>query len=199
LTVSDSFPDRPPRFTQLLNVFIDEQTVDCTSPKIQVTLPALGNLGYHEGHFRIRGCYIECGSHDLDAAIRIGGITASEGGGDPGGGYVEIRDTKIVSISTNRDTQPRSAIELVSFGGKTYYPILFITDGLTLDGGTVGWSNYFAMDLRDPNAGGAWCFLWLEDVALLNGSDCHMGVCAGYINPHPSAGGGRIDWEYALQ
>ena len=62
-------------------------------------------------------------------------------------------------------------------------------EGLTFDAGTVGWSNYWALDL----SAGAITRLTIEGLSLLRGADAKFHASStGRVNVQTASGGSRV-------
>jgi hypothetical protein len=63
--------------------------------------------------------------------------------------------------------------------------------GVVLDGGTVGFSNFYAFD----SGGNAITHLEAEAISLLEGADMKFDpATTGWINVVRCTGGSRVDW-----
>jgi hypothetical protein len=161
--------------SQLLNIWFEEQAKTCSAPNVLIG----GNPG-NAGFVRIRGCYFEANGNDEAPSLELGG---SEGNS----GIVIIENTTFISTSTTLTTQPLSAIESYSSTAPEY----IVMNGVVVDGGTVGWSNYFGIDLTDTAPDIIIC----EALSLLRGSDMKlMEATIGFVNAATVTGGSRIDW-----
>lgn len=123
---------------------------------------------------RIKGCYIECAATDTGAAIALA----------TGGDRCRIDNTTIISTATLLTAQPASAISLVNALTD------LVTDGLIVDGGTVGWSNQYAVDLTAAVITN----LWMENTSLLRDSDIGLnaGTTPAFIHVGTSSGSVRV-------
>lgn len=123
--------------------------------------------------FQMRNCYVELGQYDSVPQLQIASGTE----------YAEIRDCTFVNVSES--TQPVVAIRsAAAFNGLTI-------EGLTLDGGAVGFSNYYAMDL----SAGTTNFMRIERLSLLRGADVKLNASNfGHIAGFTATGGARLDW-----
>lgn len=151
----------------LANIWFNANAQTNASPKVHVT----------GGGFRMEGCYFECGATDTGAALRVD-VAASAGG-------VRVVNTTFVSTATVTSAQPESAIKSVSTADRLEF------EGLVLDNGTVGFSNFYAMDL----SAGAVTRIVAKQISLLRGADVKMHASSvGVINPSTTSGGPRVEW-----
>jgi hypothetical protein len=127
------------------------------------------NVG--NSNFRMVGCYVECGPYDAGPAL--GFQIASD--------RAEIRNCTFVSTSLTNP--PESAIKSPAQNGMRIF-------STTIDGGRVGFSNYYAVQLL-----GAITRLEVENLSLLNGADMsvHSGS-VGWVNVERATGSSRVDW-----
>jgi hypothetical protein len=122
----------------------------------------------------VRDCYFECGASDTGPSFET--IT--------GASQVIARGTSFVSTATVLTSQPHSAIKVTNA----------ITDleleNVSLDGGTVGWSNQHAF-----NGAAAITRLRGLNVDLLNNSDCTLATgTSGYLTIRYATGSARVVW-----
>lgn len=126
---------------------------------------------------KIIGCYFECGATDTGPAIEMVGANA--------GGL--IRNTTLISTATVLTAQPESAIKLTGGTGMSWLTL----DGVVVDGGTVGWSNFYAVDLSAALN----IVLRVESMSLLRGSDMKVHTSTtGHIHVATTTGGSRVNW-----
>ena len=131
-----------------------------------------------QGPARVVGCYFECGALDDAAAVRIGSDD------------VHLKNCTFVSTATLTSAQPHSAIEgeASDIGG------LYV-EGLTLDGGTVGFSNFWAMDLSEATIPADNPAL-IEGLTLLRGADVLLPATGhAKVVDVTATGGSVIDWN----
>lgn len=123
----------------------------------------------------ISGCYFECGQYDDAATISLDASTQN----------FFIRDTTIISTATTVTTQPYSGIK------NTAAISYIVMENLTLDAGTVGFSNPYAMDLTTF----AITSLHGEGITLKGGADVHIHASTtGYFNAQTVTGAGKVFW-----
>jgi len=125
---------------EIRNVWVQENTQTNATARIAVGA----------ARARFKGCYFECGATDTGAAMQIGAVTT-----------VELEACTFVSTATLRTAQPLTA---VSFNG-TATDVRFRE--CTFDGGTVGFSAYWAVEGADDAVAG----VTFEDCSLLRGAD----------------------------
>lgn len=123
---------------------------------------------------RIKGCLIQCGAFDNQAAIDL----------NAGADRLRIDDTTIISVATLLTAQPASAMRVNSAIAD------LVTDGLIVDGGTVGWSGQYAVDLT----GAVITQLFMENTSLLRDSDIGLnaGTTPAMIHVGTSSGSVRV-------
>ncbi len=124
-------------------------------------------------HFK--GCYFECGPYDNGPAVLLAA----------GADNATFDNCAFISTATLLTAQPESALKSsAAIAGLTIQNTSF-------SAGTVGFSNYYAVDL----SGGAVTLMRCEGVSLLLGSDVFLHASStGYFNPQLSTGGSRIAW-----
>lgn len=122
----------------------------------------------------IEGCYIECGAHDA-LGLALGSGTDR----------MRIRNTTIISTATSSSAQPATGAN--SFGAIAD----MVWDGLVVSAGTVGFSNYFAVDC----SAAALTRLKGINVSLLLGADVNLHASStGRLNIQTASGGSRVQW-----
>jgi len=146
---------------QLINLWIEENAQTNTAARIiNIT-----------NDFRARGLYVECGATDTGAAIDQTGTTAI------------FESCTFISTATAVGSQPKMALDIGSM--TTLY-----MNGVVVDAGTVGFSNYFALEGTDDIS-----MMYIENLSLLRGADAKFTEASkGYINVQTATGGARIDW-----
>lgn len=123
--------------------------------------------------FKMVGCRMECGNHDLDPGVAL--VTA----GNASDG-AEFRES--VFIVTADDTRPDPAISCAGAVG-------IVVDGCTFSGGAFGWGTY-ALDASGSATG-----IRGENVSLLLGSVAKLHADSdGWIQLGTVTGGGRVEW-----
>jgi hypothetical protein len=123
---------------------------------------------------RFRGCRFECGAYDTANAIEF--ITGSN--------TSEISDTVFVSTATSVAAQPGYAINI------NYAVQDLQLTRVTLDGGTTGWSNQYAL-----NGAAAPVRLAADDIDLLNDSDILLPTgTTGRVTLRLKSGSARVCW-----
>lgn len=150
----------------LRNIWFTPNEQDNSGVRLNVVTGSTG--------FRMRGCYVECGSHDQGAALQLG--VAS---------HVSLIDTTFISVATDSAAQPATAVALVNTVTD------MIMDGVTFSSGTMGFSNYRAFD----GSAAAITGLKAGNISLLLGADVLLNSgSVGYVNVGTCTGGSRVDW-----
>lgn len=158
-------------YCQIKNIWFEEQSQACSAGKVRIA------GAFSTGTIVVDGCYFEGGEHDDDWQIEI-----------TQGGVVLVKNTTFISTSTTIATQPKGAIGTES--GSTLRAV--VLDGAIIDGGTVGWSNYHAIELVNQQP----TMVIGESISLLRGSDVEIHSSAiGYFNASTQTGACRIDWD----
>lgn len=130
-------------------------------------------------NFRAKGCYFECGATDTNAAIALGSTGA------------RIENCTFISVGTTIAAQPNSAIKSIAASTLTN---LEITDTV-VSAGTVGFSNFAAVDLSNVTAATQ---IKVEGLSLLLGADMDLGISStatGRVNVQLATGGSRVNWS----
>lgn len=123
----------------------------------------------------IRGCYIECGANDTGPAVSVS--TALSG--------CIFRDTTFISTGVLLTAQPESAMKFAGTSSS------FKLDGLVFDAGTVGFSNFYALDM----SAGIHTNMDAEQISLLRGADVSINSnSTGFISTPTVTGGSRVNW-----
>lgn len=152
---------------ELRNIWFEENAQANVDAKILVSASL----------FRMVGCYVECNGNDDSHALYL---TATSG-------VYEIRNTTFISTSTTAATAPYTAVRTVAATER------MLLDGVTFDGGTVGWEGGNAYD-----EGAATTQLIGENVSLLRGSDMDIHADSiGYVIVPTSNGGSVVYWTGA--
>lgn len=158
---------------QLRNIWFEEEAQANSAAKIRVDDST--------GSFVIENCYFECGQYDDSFAIEIDVSNTCL-----------IRNTTFISTATSIATQPYGAVGLDSTAGTIRSIFL---DGVIVDGGAYGWSNYHAVDLSQ-NASNQPYMVNAISLSLLRGSDMRIDSNSyGWVNASTQTGGCRIDWD----
>ena len=147
---------------QLKNLWIEENSQANSLTKIVVS---------GDG-FRMIGCYVEANDNDDAACLSI-----------HAGHGMRIEETTFISTSTTTTTQPKSAIEVTLESNDLEMK------NVTLDGGTVGWSDFYAFDAT----GNAINRMKALNINLLNGADMDLTGCSGWMSLGTVTGGSRVD------
>ena len=155
-----------------------------TSPNVELRnlkLPAssvansTARILNNQTDFVMDGCYIECSGNDTAAALSLAS----------GADRARIRNTTFISTATSSAAQPESAIKVTAAIADLEL------DGLVLSAGTVGFSNYFALDA----SAAAVTRIRANSVSLLLGADVNLNAATtGRFNVQTSTGGSRIQW-----
>ena len=152
------------------NVYFPASTVASTNARIKMAA----------ANDRVVNCYFQHGANDTGPGIET--VT--------GASQIVISGTTCISTATSLTAQPAQAIKVTNaitdlqIGGDSD------TSAVTIDGGTVGWSNPYAMNLA-----AAVTRLAVTKLDLLNGSDVTVTTgTTGYIYARTVSGGSRIVW-----
>lgn len=128
---------------------------------------------------RIVNCYFEEGANDTNSALSMAAGTDQ----------MRIEGCTFISTATSSAAQPTMAI---SNSAGSSIADLEIVDTV-ISAGTVGFSNYAAVDLT--KGGGVATRCKFTGLSLLLGADVAMGASAtGYVNVQLSTGGSRVSW-----
>lgn len=120
---------------------------------------------------RIKGCYFEGGANNTGPLVDL--VT--------GGDRCRIDDTTLISVAV--EAQPAMAIRVANAIAD------LVTNGLVIDGGTVGWSNQYAMDATAA----AVTALFMENTSLLRDSDIGLhSSSTGLVHVGTSSGSARV-------
>lgn len=121
----------------------------------------------------VDGCYFECGNQDTSAMSFAGSSDRAR-----------IRNTTVISVAT---TAPQPAAGITTIGALADLEL----DGLVLNAGTIGFSNYFALNA----SAGAITRLRGINCSLLNGADVKFHASTtGRFNAGVVTGGSRVEW-----
>ncbi len=124
--------------------------------------------------FKMRGCYVECGANDNQAALFV----------STGADQSRLENTTFISTAPTVASQPATALLTGAIAD-------FEMDGVTFSAGTVGFSNYRAWD----GSVSAITRLKARNVNLLLGADVKLNAATtGYLATGTVTGGSRIDW-----
>lgn len=153
---------------QLRNVWIEEES----SAQSAVTVSVTGDS------CSMRGIYWE-----LDEATNAAGLDLALALGES----FSIRNSTFVSTATSAADPPQAAIRNSGDG-------LLRMDGVTLDGGTVGFVNGYAYSESNSSTGFTQGFQ-VDSISLLNGADMNVHASTvGYIQVSSDSDDPRIDW-----
>ena len=123
----------------------------------------------------VDGCYFDCGPNDDAQALSISSGTTND----------SIRNCTFVSTATLVSAQPVSALK--TLGTHTDLELT----GCVFDAGTVGFSNYWALDMDT----GIITRLKGTSLSFLRGADYRINASStGYLNPQTTSGGVRGSW-----
>jgi len=125
----------------------------------------------------VRGCYFECGATDNAAALAVAASRA------------RVDTSTFISIATATGAQPKMAITVPA----TVTAVGFTMESVVVSAGTVGFSNYAAIDMTP--AVSVTQVKW-QGLSLLLGADVAMGPGAtGRVNVQLATGGSRVSWS----
>lgn len=155
---------------QLRNIWLEERNADTANSDPRLTIAA--------SRFTAVGLYIPCGQYDEGAATELATTESS----------IRFKNCTWVSTASDGQTQPHSG--LVSVAAVTQLQL----EGCVFDGGTVGFSNHWALDLSE----GTVTDLNIESVSLLRGADALLAAdTAGWVGGVTATSDGSIDFEPA--
>lgn len=121
------------------------------------------------------GCYIECAGNDAGDSVSL----------NAGADRFRAESTVIISTATSVASRPLSA--LVNSAALADVSLA----GLTVSGGTVGFSAAFAVDL----SAAAITRLRADSVSLLLGADMKVNASStGWVNVQTATGSARMEW-----
>lgn len=124
--------------------------------------------------FWMANCYFECGTLDTVCSLEFA----------TGAGQARVEDTTFISTSTSAASQPESAIKVTNAMSDLWL------EGVTLNGGSSGWSNPFAL-----NGAAAITRIKAIDLRCLNDSDITFATgTTGYVAERDPSGSVRIVW-----
>lgn len=147
---------------QLRNIYFPAST-GANSTAARVT--------FNSSDLTVKGCYFACGANDQKAALELGSSAA----------FVTSSGNTFISTSTT--TRPHSG--MLATGATTYVH----STGDVFSGGTVGWSNQYALDLT----AGAQAYLFVENVSLLLDSDVGIHASSSaVVQVGTSSGSARV-------
>ena len=153
---------------QIRNVWINANAQTNAASRIKV----------QDEHFQMIGCYVECGATDTGTAVELVSGDANA---------CVFKTTTFISTATVVTAQPESAVKISGAGTVLH---LYFQD-VTVSGGTVGWSNFYAIDLSS----GTLTHLKGENTNLLLGSDVNIASAAtGIFSLGTVTGGSRVNW-----
>lgn len=129
--------------------------------------------------FAMHACYVPCGATDTGAAVSLAS----------GADYAYFHSTTFVSTATLIASRPHSAILTTAAISDLYL------DGLILDGGTVGFSNIWALDASTAAVTRLHLPPWGSGVSLLRGADMRFhSSSTGKLSVPTASGSARVDW-----
>lgn len=150
---------------QLRNIWFEENMQANSTARITVT----------GARFKMVGCYVQCNGNDTGAAVTLGS----------GADSAEFVNCTFISTATSTSSQPAAAI--ASSAALTCLRM----SGCIFSGGTVGFSNYYALDL---DAAAITRFEG-ESISLLLGADVSLHASTvGWLNVQTFTGGSRVAW-----
>ncbi len=150
---------------ELRNLYFPEGVQTNTGSKIQVAAD----------FFRMSGCYFDCGAKDTGSAVVLNANSS------------RIESTTFISTGVLRSAQPLAAIKASPSAALTNIELVDVV----VSAGTVGFSNYAAIDLS-PAASVA--RLKVLGISLLLGADMNiLAGWTGYINCQLTTGSSRVD------
>lgn len=151
--------------TELHNVRITARTSASGSALARVSVLATSCV--------VRDCYFDFDQYDDGPGLSVATAITN----------CFVRSCTFVSVATVVTSQPLLAMSTVGS-----FTDLRLED-LTFDSGTVGWSNYWALDL----SAGAITRLVIEGLSLLRGADARIHASStGRVNVQTATGGARI-------
>lgn len=149
---------------RLHNVWIQTRTSAGSNNRVQCA-----------GSNVVRGCYFECSATDTGPGLVINGDNC------------RVETTTFVSTATSSASQPESALKTATEAVMTVLRMV----GVVFDGGTSGFSNFYACDLGF----GEIDEMELEQISLLRGADMKCNAAStGFVNIAQATGGARVDW-----
>lgn len=123
----------------------------------------------------MRNCTMDCGANDTAAGVLLGAAISG----------TRIENCTFTSTGTVVTAQPESAVK--SNNAQTD----MLLRNVTFDAGTVGFSNYYALDLSN----GVHVRLRADGISMLRGADVTLNTStSGSFNPQLSTGGSRLVW-----
>jgi len=151
-----------PAYVRLHNIWFEENSQANTGARVVGNCNTLFHMSY---------CYFECGQHDDGAAVTIASSA----------GTALIENTTFISTATLASARPHSAIQTSG----TVYCAMF--NGVTVDGGTVGFAEQYPVDLDDNAVTDTFAI----SCSFLRGADVQASPSAGtssFINPQTTSG-----------
>lgn len=153
-------------FVEIRNLWIEENSQSSNVARLNAGGTGLAFLNLVD-------LYVECNGNDAAAAVAA---DASQ--------EIKIDGCTFISTSTDNTSQPVSGVAY-------YSPVVLTMKGTVFDGGTVGFSNYFAM----YPISGAPTILRIEEMSLLKGADIQLTEASlGPVGITTATGGARVDW-----
>jgi len=152
---------------EIRNIYFPPTLLSNLSPKVSV----------QDVNFSMRGCYFELGPNDQGAGLSLAGNRA------------RIEKSTFISTGVLTSAQPKVAINI---GPGANITDLVMNDTV-VSAGTVGFSNYAAVDLAV--VGTTIIRVAMENLSLLLGADMSLPPTAtGRINVQLATGGSRVQW-----
>jgi hypothetical protein len=151
---------------ELRNIYFPEAVQTCSGNKVNVAAT-----------LRVVGCYFECGAKDTGVGVYFAVTGASN---------TRVDSTTFISTATLRTAQPLAAIKA---NGGFALNLVELND-VVVSAGTVGFSNYAAIDFASPTA---MTLFRVTNLSLLLGADMEVtSAWTGYVNNQLSTGGSRV-------
>ena len=154
------------------NIWFEEEVQANSSPKITT------NSVYV---FCMENCYMQLGQYDDDFGVELGSTIMAM-----------FRNCTFISTATSVATQPYAAVGVNTAAASIGCVYM---DGVSIDGGTYGWSNYHALELSQ-NINDQPLTVSIINLSLLRGSDMRIDKdSVGWVNVATRTGGVRVDWD----
>lgn len=150
---------------ELRNLYFPASPSTVSSPRIAVSQPRC----------RIAGCYSEHNGNDTSWGVQL----------NAGADSFRVTNSTFISTATSTALQPLGALQSTT----TVADLEF--DNVVISAGTVGFSNYAAVDLSAAAA----TRIRMTNVSLLLGADMKLGSAStGLVNVQLATAGSRVDW-----